>query len=86
MNVLKDILYKVSLIATYGDMERKVSDVVFDSRKVLENSAFVAVKGTQVDGHDFVLLALEKGANILRVHDVKEAVEGLKLFEKLKSN
>jgi UDP-N-acetylmuramoyl-L-alanyl-D-glutamate--2,6-diaminopimelate ligase len=65
MNVLKDILYKVSLIATYGDMERKVSDLVFDSRKVLEDSAFVAVKGTQVDGHDFIALALEKGATTI---------------------
>ncbi len=65
MNVLKDILYKVSLTSTYGDMERKVSDVVFDSRKVVENSAFVAVKGTQVDGHDFISLALEKGATTI---------------------
>ena len=32
--VLKDILYKVSLIATTGDMEVKVKDIVFDSRKV----------------------------------------------------
>ena len=65
MNVLKDILYKVSLTSTYGDMERKVSDVVFDSRKVVENSLFVAVKGTQVDGHDFISLALEKGATTI---------------------
>ena len=65
MNVLKDILYKVSLTATYGDMERRVSDVVFDSRKVIENAAFVAVKGTQVDGHEFIPLALEKGATVI---------------------
>jgi UDP-N-acetylmuramoyl-L-alanyl-D-glutamate--2,6-diaminopimelate ligase len=65
MNVLKDILYKVSLTATNGDMERKVSDVVFDSRKVIQNAAFIAVKGTQVDGHDFIPLALEKGATAI---------------------
>ena len=65
MNVLKDILYKVSLTATNGDMERRVSDVVFDSRKVIENAAFVAVKGTQVDGHDFIRVALEKGATTI---------------------
>ncbi len=78
MNVIKDILYKVSLIATYGDMERKVSDVVFDSRKVLENSAFVAVKGTQVDGHDFILLALEKGATTIICEQLPETLaEGI---------
>jgi UDP-N-acetylmuramoyl-L-alanyl-D-glutamate--2,6-diaminopimelate ligase len=38
-------------------MERRVSDVVFDSRKVIENAAFVDVKGTQVDGHYFIPLA-----------------------------
>jgi UDP-N-acetylmuramoyl-L-alanyl-D-glutamate--2,6-diaminopimelate ligase len=74
MNVLKDILYKVSLMATYGDMERKVRDVVFDSRKVVENSAFVAVKGTQVDGHDFISLALEKGATTIVCEQLPETL------------
>ena len=74
MNVIKDILYKVSLTSTYGDMERKVSDIVFDSRKVVENSAFVAVKGTQVDGHDFISLALEKGATTIICEQLPEAL------------
>lgn len=74
MNVLKDILYKVSLTSTYGDMERKVSDVVFDSRKVVENCAFVAVKGTQVDGHDFIALALEKGATTIICEQLPETL------------
>lgn len=74
MNVLKDILYKVSLTSTNGDMERKVSDVVFDSRKVFENCAFVAVKGTQVDGHDFIALALEKGATTIICEQLPEAL------------
>jgi UDP-N-acetylmuramoyl-L-alanyl-D-glutamate--2,6-diaminopimelate ligase len=74
MNVIKDILYKVSLTSTYGDMERKVSDIVFDSRKVIENSAFVAVKGTQVDGHDFISLALEKGATTIVCEQLPEAL------------
>jgi len=74
MNVIKDILYKVSLTSTYGDMERKVNDVVFDSRKVVENSAFVAVKGTQVDGHDFISLALEKGATTIICEQLPESL------------
>ncbi|MBM3425502.1 MAG: UDP-N-acetylmuramoyl-L-alanyl-D-glutamate--2,6-diaminopimelate ligase [Bacteroidetes bacterium] len=74
MNVLKDILYKVSLTSTYGDMERKVSDLVFDSRKVVENCAFVAVKGTQVDGHDFIALALEKGATTIICEQLPETL------------
>ncbi len=65
MNVLKDILYKVSLTCTIGDMERRVGDIVFDSRKVTENCAFVAVAGTQVDGHSYIETALEKGASTI---------------------
>lgn len=74
MNVLKDILYKVSLTATYGDMERRVSGLVFDSRKVQENYAFVAVKGTQVDGHDFISLALENGATTIICEQLPEVL------------
>ena len=78
MNVLKDILYKVSLIATNGNMERRVSDVVFDSRKVIENAAFIAVKGTQVDGHDFIPLALEKGATAIICEQIPDSLaEGI---------
>ena len=59
MKVLKDILYKVSLISTTGDMELRIQNIVFDSRKVVERSVFVAVPGTQVDGHDFIETAIE---------------------------
>ncbi|WP_200974360.1 UDP-N-acetylmuramoyl-L-alanyl-D-glutamate--2,6-diaminopimelate ligase [Echinicola sp. 20G] len=62
MKTLKDILYKVSLTSTTGDMEVEVKDIVFDSRKVGEGSVFVAVAGTQVDGHEFIVQAIEKGA------------------------
>ncbi|PRY86703.1 UDP-N-acetylmuramoyl-L-alanyl-D-glutamate--2,6-diaminopimelate ligase [Mongoliibacter ruber] len=65
MKVLKDILYKVSLVSTVGDMEREVSELVFDSRKVTLHTAFVAVKGTQVDGHQFIQTAIEKGATTI---------------------
>lgn len=47
--------------------------------KVLESSADAALNGTTV----LNTIALSKGANILRVHDVKEAVESVKLFEKM---
>jgi dihydropteroate synthase len=48
--------------------------------KVLENSPQEALNGTSV----LNTIALQKGAKILRVHDVKEAVECIKLVSKLK--
>ncbi|ELR71860.1 UDP-N-acetylmuramoylalanyl-D-glutamate--2,6-diaminopimelate ligase [Fulvivirga imtechensis AK7] len=62
MAILKDILYKVSLVSTSGDMGRVVDHIAFDSRKVKEGTLFIAVKGTQVDGHDFILQAVNAGA------------------------
>ena len=46
--------------------------------KTLNSNALEALNGTTV----LNTLALSKGAKILRVHDVKEAVECVKLFEK----
>jgi len=86
MNVLKDILYKVSLTSTTGDMERRVSDIVFDSRKVIENAAFVAVPGTQVDGHDFIQTALEKGASTIVCERLPEKLaEGITYVQVINS-
>lgn len=75
MKVLKDILYKVSLTSTIGDMERRVSGIVFDSRNVEERSAFVAVRGTQVDGHEFIATALEKGASVIVCERLPEVIQ-----------
>lgn len=50
--------------------------------KVLETNATEALNGTTV----LNTIALQKGANILRVHDVKEAVETLKILNMLNKN
>ncbi len=47
--------------------------------KTLETTAENSLNGTTF----LNAIALQKGANILRVHDVKEAVESVKLFNKL---
>jgi UDP-N-acetylmuramoyl-L-alanyl-D-glutamate--2,6-diaminopimelate ligase len=75
MKVLKDILYKVSLTSTVGDMERNVSEIVFDSRKANKNAAFVAIKGTQVDGHQFIQVAIEKGAGTIVCEELPENLD-----------
>ncbi len=62
MPQLKDILYKVSLQSVSGNMETEVTQLAFDSRKVDVGSLFIAVSGTQVDGHDFIDKAIDQGA------------------------
>ena len=60
--LLKDILYNVSLKTVSGDMNTVISSLSFDSRESKADSLFVAVKGTQVDGHDYIDKALDNGA------------------------
>ncbi|MCV9387131.1 UDP-N-acetylmuramoyl-L-alanyl-D-glutamate--2,6-diaminopimelate ligase [Reichenbachiella ulvae] len=62
MKTLKDILYNVKLTSVSGNTGIEVVDVCFDSRKVQKGSLFVAVKGTQVDGHDYIEKAIKSGA------------------------
>ncbi|UII32661.1 UDP-N-acetylmuramoyl-L-alanyl-D-glutamate--2,6-diaminopimelate ligase [Fulvivirga ulvae] len=62
MGVLKDILYKTSLVSTSGSMDREISHLAFDSRKVKGGTLFIAVKGTQADGHAFIGQAVKAGA------------------------
>ena len=49
----------------YGDpafLDREVSSVAIDSRKVVKDTLFVAIKGVRVDGHSFIPQVMEAGA------------------------
>lgn len=65
MKLLSDILYGVRLTETSGTTNLAVESICSDSRKVKKNSLFVAVKGTQVDGHQFIDKAIELGASAI---------------------
>ncbi len=65
MKKLKDILYKAGLVEVVGSTDISISSICFDSRKVEKGSLFVAVKGTQSDGHKFVAQAISSGATAI---------------------
>ena len=62
MKVLKDILYKTGIVEVIGSTDTSVASICFDSRKVTSNSLFIAVKGTQSDGHKFIDQVTAAGA------------------------
>jgi UDP-N-acetylmuramoyl-L-alanyl-D-glutamate--2,6-diaminopimelate ligase len=62
MTELKDILYKVTINAVVGSTSVQVNAIDFDSRNISKNDVFVAIKGTVSDGHQFIDIAIEKGA------------------------
>ena len=62
---LKEILVNCNLLEIVGEKDLDILDVSFDSRKVAPGTLFFAVKGTQVDGHDYIDKAIEKGASAI---------------------
>jgi UDP-N-acetylmuramoyl-L-alanyl-D-glutamate--2,6-diaminopimelate ligase len=71
---LKDILYRVSIEAVHGATDLAISKIEFDSRKVESNTAFVAIKGTLSDGHDYIEKAIALGANVIVCEHFPETI------------
>jgi UDP-N-acetylmuramoyl-L-alanyl-D-glutamate--2,6-diaminopimelate ligase len=74
MAELKDILYKVHITSTSGNMNVDVKGIAFDSRKVQPGFLFVAVKGTQSDGHVFIEKSVADGAVAIVCEKLPEAI------------
>ena len=66
---LSDILRKISVTESLGDMQREISGVNMDSRQVEHGDLFVAVKGTQTDGHAYIAKAIAQGAKAILQSD-----------------
>lgn len=62
MKLLKDILYGASLLDVLGSTNVAVASLTFDSRKVIKESLFVAINGTESNGHDYIETAIKAGA------------------------
>ena len=65
MKALVDLLRNVKVDHLEGAADRTVSGITYDSREVKTGSLFFAVKGTRVDGHNFIDQVIENGANII---------------------
>ena len=65
MKTLQSILFGVALREVVGTTNLQVSDLQIDSRKVTNNAVFVAIKGVQVDGHNFIATSIQNGAKVI---------------------
>ena len=78
MITLKDILYKVSLEKVVGNTAVAFRELQFDSRKVGLDDVFIAIKGTQSDGHQFIKKAIDQGALAVVCQQMpKEIINGI---------
>ncbi len=69
---LNELLKYVKPIAVVGNLDVDITGVNIDSRKIEQGHLFVAIKGTQVDGHRFIPKALELGATAVLCEDMPE--------------
>jgi len=67
---LQELLYKVSFVKIIGSTNVEVADIAFDSRKVKAASLFVALKGTQSDGHIYISQTIIAGAKVIVLEDM----------------
>ena len=59
---LQDIIKPVSICESIGNTDIEINGIQMDSRLIEKGNLFVAVKGTQTDGHDYIEKAIGKGA------------------------
>ena len=75
MKKLKDILYRVAVESVHGSTEVAINMLVFDSRKISNNDVFVAIKGTVVDGHQYIPSVIKSGATVIICETMPSSIE-----------
>ncbi len=75
MKLLSDILFRSRIVNVVGSTHVAVESVAMDSREVRPLGLFVAVSGTVVDGHQFIAMAIEKGATAVVCERIPQELE-----------
>ncbi len=79
---LSELLKSVSILQIAGPAETEITGVNIDSRKIEKGHLFVAIKGTQTDGHKFIAKAIELGATAILCEDMpEEKIEGVSYLQ-----
>src|SRR5262245_2555213 len=61
--LLKQIVQQLPDAKVEGPLDRDVSGIAYDSRRVTPGMLFVAIPGRNADGHEFISTAIERGAS-----------------------
>ena len=65
MMKLEEILNGIHVAEIKGNLDKEISGLEIDSRKIESGHMFVAVRGTQTDGHAYIDKAIEKGSSVI---------------------
>ena len=72
---LNELLKNVEILNILGDTEVEITGVNIDSRKIREGHLFIAIPGTQTDGHKFIPKAIELGAAAILCENIPDNQE-----------
>lgn len=72
MTSLKNILHGIPVKQLIGDFDVQIKNLSFDTREISEQSLFIAIKGTALDGHYFINEAISKGASVVLCQTLPE--------------
>lgn len=65
--LLKSLLESLDYVVVTGEVEKEVTKVEYDSKKIAKDDVFVAIKGYEWDGNQYISEAIEKGATSIVV-------------------
>ena len=71
---LNEIIKAVYIRDTQGNIDLEINDIQTDSRLIKPGNLFVAVKGTQTDGHAYIAKAIENGASAVICETLPETL------------
>lgn len=75
MKLLADILEGIETRKLLGSLDIEINSLQLDSRKVSKADLFVAMKGTQMDGHDFIPGAIKAGASAIVCEQLPDSIQ-----------
>src|SRR5882672_5203501 len=62
---LRQLIQQISTLSVEGPLDREVAGITYDSRRVTPGMIFVAIPGQNHDGHEFINMAIDRGASAI---------------------
>ncbi len=74
---LRDLVRGLEGVQIHGQMSIEIEGVAYNSNQVERGSVFVAIKGQETDGHDYIEEAIERGAGAVVLEDENRRINGI---------
>ncbi|MBR3765857.1 MAG: UDP-N-acetylmuramoyl-L-alanyl-D-glutamate--2,6-diaminopimelate ligase [Muribaculaceae bacterium] len=75
MKQLSQLLKSIDVVEIVGDINREISEIVSDSRIASKDMLFVAVRGVNVDGHQYIPQLLGKGLAAIVCEELPQSID-----------